>query len=395
MGILKVALRELKYIIRNKRMLFVMFMIPSLYMILFGLMYSTHVVKDIKTLVLDYNNTANSRAIAQGFRDSEKFDVVGQVTSETELRNEMENRKITAGIVIPADLDAKIKTGEGSTVLVIVNGTNMLFSNAVLSAANEIVGTFSAGASIKSLESGANLLPDQAASAAMPTRFALRVWYNPTFNYSNFLLLGLAGTVAQQIALLYAASALSREKGLRTIKELKSYNAIEVVLGKLAVHFLINMLSANLVYYLCISYFQVPYRGSIWTFELLLSAFLLAIMSLGVMLSIICKNELEATQLAMLFAVPSFLVSGFTWPLQAMPHFVQMISKVLPLTYFVSEVRDLALMGINIDQVLPNIYTLLKMTAVFLPAAIGLVHRQLKRELIQSVGDKPIETIAG
>ncbi|MCB8818072.1 ABC transporter permease [Desulfosporosinus shakirovi] len=383
MGILKVALRELKYIIRNKRMLVVIFMIPLLYMILFGLMYSTHVVKDIKTVVLDYNNTATSRAIAQGFRDSEKFDVVGQVASETELRSEMENRKITAGIVIPADLDAKIKTGEGSTVLVIVNGTNLLFSNAVLSAANEIVGTFSAGASIKALESGAGLLPDQAASAALPARLALRIWYNPTFNYANFLLLGLAGTVAQQIALLYVASALSREKSLGTINELRPYNAIEVVLGKLTVHFLLNMLSANLVYYLCISYFQVPYHGSIWTFELLISVFLLTIMSLGVMLSIICKNELEATQLAMLFAVPSFLISGFTWPLQAMPDFVQMISKVLPLTYFVSEVRDLALMGISLEQVLPNIWTLLKMTAVFLPVAIGLVHRQLKKEFRQ------------
>lgn len=394
MGILKVALRELKYIIRNKRMLVVIFMIPLLYMILFGLMYSTHVVKDIKTVVLDYNNTATSRAIAQGFRDSEKFDVVGQVASEAELRSEMENREITAGIVIPADLDAKIKTGEGSTVLVIVNGTNLLFSNAVLSAANEIVGTFSAGASIKSLESGSGLLPDQATSAALPARFALRIWYNPTFNYANFLLLGLAGTVAQQIALLYVASALSREKSLGTINELRPYNAIEVVLGKLTVHFLLNMLSANLVYYLCISYFQVPYHGSIWTFELLLSVFLLTIMSLGVMLSIICKNELEATQLAMLFAVPSFLISGFTWPLQAMPDFVQMISKVLPLTYFVSEVRDLALMGINLEQVLPNIWTLLKMTAVFLPVAIGLVHRQLKKEF-RHVEEKYTEIIAG
>lgn len=364
-----------------------MCLVPVLFITLLGFMYSSHVVRNIKTVVLDYNNTASSRAIAQGFRDSEKFQVVGQVANEVELRTKMEDREIMAGIVIPEDFDAKIKTGEGSTVLVVINGTNMLFSNAVLSAANEIVGTFSVGASINSLEGGDNLLPGKAKPTAMPIKYSVRVWYNPTFNYTNFLILGLAATIAQQIALLYIAVALVREKDLGTIKELTSYHAFEVVLGKLMIHFIINLLSANLVYYLCFSYFQVPFRGNVGTFELLLSVFFLAIMSLGILLSIICKNELEATQLAMLVAVPSFLLSGFTWPAQAMPHAVQIISSVLPLTHFVSEVRDLALMGTNLNQVMPSVYTLLEMTAIFLPLAVWLVHRQLKSEVNQPESD--------
>lgn len=395
MGILKIALRELKYIMGNKRMLFVMCFIPLLYITLFGIMYSPHVVKSIKTAVLDYNNTASSRAITQGFKDSEKFQVVAQVTNEAELRRMMENREITAGVVIPEDLDAKLKTGEGSKVLLVINGTNMMFSNAVVTAANEIVGTFSAGASIKSLESGGNLLPDKATPTAVPIGYAIRVWYNPTFNYLNFLILGLAGTTVQQIVLLYVAISLAREKALGTIKELTRYNALQVVLGKLIVYFAINMLSANLVYYLCFSYFQVPFHGSLLTFELLLSAFFLAIMALGVMLSSICKNELEATQIAMLIAVPSFLFSGFTWPAQAMPPLAQAISAALPLTYFVSDIRDIALMGINLSQVLPSIYTLLKMTAIFLPVALWLVHLRLKKETSQPAGGGTTKTLAG
>ena len=388
MGILKVALRELKYIGGNKRMLVVMCGIPFLYILLFGIMYSPHVVKNMKAAVLDYNNTASSRSITQGFKDSEKFQIVAQVTSEAELRRMMENREITAGIVIPEDLDAKLKTGEGSKVLLIINGTNMMFSNSVVTAANEIVGTFSAGASIKTLESG-GLLPDEATTTALPISYTIRVWYNPTFNYMNFLILGLAGTTIQQIILLYVAISLSREKDLGTIKELTRYNALQVVFGKLLVYFFINMVSANLVYYLCFSYFQVPFRGTILTFELLLSAFFLAIMGLGVMLSSICKNELEATQIAMLVAVPSFLFSGFTWPAQAMPPMAQAISAALPLTYFVSDVRDIALMGIDLHQVLPSIYTLLKMTAVFLLVALWIVHRQLKKASVQTTVETP------
>lgn len=383
MGVLKVALRELRYIKGNKRMLFVMCGMPFLLILLFGIMYSPHVVKNIKTAVLDYNNTASSRAIVQGFKDSEKFQVISQVNNEVELKRMMENREVITGIVIPEDLDAKLKTNEGTTVLVVVNGTNMLFSNAVQSAANEIVGTYSAGASIKSMESSENLLPGIATPTAQPIRYAIRVWYNPTFNYTNFLLLGLAGTTIQQIILLYVAVSLAREKALGTIKELVSYSALQVVFGKLLVYLVINILSANLVYYLCFAYFHIPFHGSIWTFELLLIAFFLAVTAIGVMLSIICHNELEATQIAMLVAVPSFLVSGFTWPIQSMPHGIQIFSSVLPLTYFVTEVRDLALMGISLEQVMPSIYTLLKMTGILLPAAIFLVHCQFKKENAQ------------
>jgi len=394
MGSLNIALRELKYIMGNKRMVVVMCLVPFLFILLFGIMYSPHVVKNIKTVVLDYNDTASSRAIIQGFKDSEKFQVVGQVTSELELRKMMENREITAGVVIPEDLDAKLKTGEGSTVLVVVNGTNMLFSNAVLSAANEIVGTFSAGASVKSIESGGNLLPGKAIPTAIPIRYAIRIWYNPTFNYLNFLLLGLVGTVVQQIVLLYVALSMVREKVLGTLQELTRYNALQIISGKLLVYFVINMLSANVIYYMCFSYFQVPFHGSLLTFEFLLSAFLLAIMAFGLMLSSISKDELEATQIAMLIAVPSFLLSGFTWPIQAMPPLAQVISGVLPLTYFVSDVRDVALMGINLNQVLPSIYTLLTMTAILLPVALWITHRQLKKETARTVQVGNSKTLA-
>ncbi|MFZ5612770.1 MAG: ABC transporter permease [Bacillota bacterium] len=379
--ILSIASREWQYIRGNKRLLFVMCFIPTLYIVLFGIMYSNHVVKHIKTVVLDYNNTATSRIVVQAFRDSEKFDLVGQVSSEEELRQMLETREVTAAVVLPEDLDTNLKKGQGSEVLVIVNGTNMLFSNAVMSAANEIISTLSAGVSIKTLESSQALLPEKAAATALPLRYRLRVWYNPTFNYANFLLLGLACTALQQVILLYMAVAVAREKETGAIKDLLAggYRAHHVVLGKMIPYFLLNIVSANVVLALCFTVFQIPFRGHYPLLLLLIAVFILAILTLGIFLSIVCRSELEATQLAMLVAIPSFLFSGFTWPVQSMPLFARAISASLPLTYLVSDVRDIALMGIGFSQVLPNLLVLVGIFAVLLPASIWCFNRQYQK----------------
>ncbi|GAB6159295.1 ABC transporter permease [Desulfotomaculum varum] len=379
--ILSMASREWQYIRGNKRLLLIMCFIPTLYILLFGLMYSNHVVKHIKTVVLDYNQTATSRLVIQAFQDSEKFDVVGYAGSEQELRRLLDNRQVTAAVVLPGDLDSNLKKGQGSEVLVIVNGSNMLYSNAVMSAANEIVATLSAGASVKTLEAGQALLPEKAAATALPLKYRLRVWYNPTFNYANFLLLGLACTALQQVILLYMAIAVAREKETGALRELLAagYRAHHVVLGKMIPYFLLNIISANVVLCLCFTVFQIPFRGHYLLLLLLLAVFILAILTLGIFLSIVCRNELEATQLAMLVAIPSFLFSGFTWPVQSMPLPAKLISGALPLTYLVSDVRDIALMGIGLTQVLPNLLVLAGLFAVLLPASVWCFNRQYQK----------------
>lgn len=380
--ILKIASREWQYIRGNRRLLLIMCFIPTLYIFLFGIMYSNHVVTDIKTAVLDYNQTSTSRMVVQGFQDSDKFAVVEQVTTEDALRHLLETRQVNAALVIPEDFAALVKKGQGSEVLVIANGTNMLYSNAVMSAANEIVSTLSTGISIKALAGGQALLPEKAASTALPVSYRLRVWYNPAFNYTNFLLVGLACTALQQVILLYMAVALAREKELGTLSELAAggYRAYQVVLGKMIPYFLLNMLSAHAVLALCFTVFQVPFRGSYLVLLLLFTVFILCILALGIFLSIVCKNELEATQIAMLVAVPSFLFSGFTWPIDSMPLLAKVISYILPLTYLASDVRDIALMGIDLSLVLPGILMLAGLFVVLLPLSIFCFWLQYRKE---------------
>ena len=375
-----VTLRECRRILADRRLLVVMLGIPLLYATFLNIMYMNGVVNHIPTTVYDSSGTALSRAAVQAFHDSQRFNIETTVSSEAEMRRALETKEVQVAVVIPKDYARDIKRGEGSKILVAVNGTNFLYSNAVLSSAGQIVGTISAATEVTTLE-GSGYLPDKARNLAGPVQLATRVWYNPYFNYPNFLMLGLVGAVIQQVLMLYVAIAITKEKEEDTLAELiaKQYSATQVIMGKIIPYFLFNFITMNVVLAECYYLFKIPFNGSIVNLLLLEAIFLGAITALGILLSVICRNQLEATQLAMLFALPSFLFSGYTWPLDAMPVLAKGIAAVMPLTYFVTNLRDIALMDLGLPVMMKDIMVLGAMNVVLLPAAILIFSKQYQR----------------
>ncbi|MGQ9556711.1 MAG: ABC transporter permease [Desulfurispora sp.] len=375
-----IARRELAYMLRTPKLLLIMFAFPVLAIILFNLLYSQHIILHIRTAVWDASQTSLSRQVVEAFADSDRFDLVTTAASEREIRQLLDTRQVEAALVIPADFARQLQRGQSSKVLVIVNGSNMLFSNAVLSAATEIVSTIAAGSTLVKLES-MGLPPDSALKAVQPVELALRIWYNPTFNYANFLVLGLLATAIQQVTLLYMATSLVREKAAGTLAALREegISALAVLLGKYGVYFAVNFFTLNLLLTSCVYWFKIPFNGSLTQLLLLEVIFLGGILALGTFLSLVSRNELEATQLSMVIALPSFLFSGYTWPVQAMPPLCQAISALLPLTYFAGNLRDIALMDISFATMQHDLVVLTGLVAVFLPLSVLLFHRQYSR----------------
>jgi|GEM_PF-98994 ABC-2 type transport system permease protein len=369
--------REWRYILKNKRLLFILLGVPLLYITLFGILYSQHVVNHISLGVLDMDNTSLSRAVITAFSDSDRFRYTTKLDSQKHMEEAMEKGEIMAAIVIPPNFTKNIKRGEGSQVMVVVNGANMIIGNAATTAASEIIQTLSAGTLLKKLE-GTGLPPEMARKFVQPISFRLRVWYNPTFNYTNFLLLGLMATVIQQVALLYMAVAMVREKEQGTLGEIRERcsSAFAVVTGKILPYFLINLVTLNLLLVEGVYLFQIPFEGKYLYLLLLTVAFLACILSLGILLSSVFRNELEATQVAMLVAVPSFLFSGYTWPLMAMPPLAKAIARVLPLTYYADNVRKIFLMNVGLNTILPDLLVLAGAAIVFFGVTVVVVKRK-------------------
>ena len=380
--------REWRYMLKNKRLLLILIGIPILYITLFGTLYSEHIVNHISLGVLDMDKTALSRTVIQAFSDSDRFDYTTELTSQKDMENAMREGKIFAAIVIPPDFEKDIKRGIGSKVMVVANGANMIIGNAVTLSASEIVQTLSAGMLIKKME--ATGLSESAASALIqPISYRLRLWYNPTFNYNNFLLLGLMTTVIQQVALLYIAVSIIREKEQDTLGELKENckSPFVIAAGKMLPYFIVNFLTLNILLAEGIFIFKIPLYGNYMYILLLTAAFLICILSLGILLSSICRTELEATQISMLVAVPSFLFSGYTWPLMAMPLVAKIVARLLPLTYYSDNVRKIFLMDVEFKTILPDLMVLTGAGIVLFSLAVFVIKKKYFDKKIEAIVD--------
>lgn len=371
-NLLAIMKREFGYIFSNRRLLIIIFIIPIFYTLLFGYLYINHLVTSMKTAIIDQNKTQLSRSIIEGFDKNDKFALVKTLDSPSQIKEHMENGTIDVAIVIPKDFATDVMSSEEAPILIIVNGSNMIISNSVTVNALGIIQTYSTGIAANKLQATSGVPFEQAVNQVNPISIRIRPWYNPTYNYTNFLLLGLIATAIQQVSLLYVAVSFAREKDRGTLSELNALggNAFTKVMGKILPYFTINLAALTVSLLIARYLYKVPFRGSITALIFLSILFIFCIDALGVFLSLICSNELEATQIAMLVAIPSFLFSGFTWPIQAMPIPCQALAKILPLTYFTQAIRKIDIMGLSWFHLQQEIFVLIIMTLVLLPAAI-------------------------
>ncbi|WP_133121207.1 ABC transporter permease [Kyrpidia spormannii] len=364
---------EWRALIRDRRMLAILLLVPVAYLVLFGFLYSEHKVRHLPTIYVDEDQSALSREILEGFSASEGFQLIGPVASEAEALDAVQRGEASMALVIPPDLSRTVKRGQEGKILAVIDGSNMIIANSALQNANAVVQTFSGGIAIQRMEAR-GLSPDYGYGLG----FGYRMLFNPTLNYSDFLLLGLAGTVFQQVILLGVSLGVTREKeqGRWGAYLAGGRRPGTVFLAKTLPYFLIGLFDVLLGVGVAVRGFGVPFQGAMMPFVALSVAFVLVLVALGFAASLFSRGRLEATQVSMLVAVPSFLLSGFTWPFLAMPAWVAALGHCLPLTYYVDGLREVALKGNGWLTMRTDIEVLLGM-------AVGLIVVSLVGVVIQ------------
>lgn len=362
-GLFYVLRREIRILLKDKKAIAVLLLMPILYTLVFGYMYQANVVVDVKTAVVDYSPSSISRKITGGFEKSERFDVKYYLDDEDQIRQLMETDKIDVALVIPKDFTKNVKLGELSTVFLGVDTSNVAISNGAMAQAMQIVQTLSKGTAIKKT-SATGLISEEATGKAMPISTSFHPWYNPSFGYTNFILLGVMAVAMQQITLMYAANSFTREIERNQMAELLKFNPISMYVGKFIFYLLAGLFTLVGGCLVAFKVFNMPLTGEAINIVRLALPFFISIISFGFFLSVFCKDQGESTQIAMLLAYPSFLLSGFTWPLASMPEILQIVSKILPLSYFAGNVRKIALMGVDYEILQNDVHTLWLLAAI-------------------------------
>jgi ABC-2 type transport system permease protein len=372
--------KELLHIFRD-RILFSITVFAALVMtFLLGGIYIQGKVTHMPVVIFDQDQTNLSRTIVRGFEDSERFTLVRFVATYQEMNKTIEKEQAYMGIVIPPHLEEDIKNGKGAEVACIVNNCNLLVSSNMANNANAVIGTLCAGITMKVME-GYGINHTKAYRAVTALSFRSRLWYNPTNSYVVFMLLGLTATIFQQIIMLGVAISFAKEKEQETWRQLifSDLTPGQLIWGKLLTYFLLYFVNALIICVVNVFYFKIPLRGSVGLFLLTSALFTIVILTFAMFMSVLSQNTAQAIQSMMLVAMPSLLVSGYTWPYQNLPLVLKGLSNVLPLTYFLRAEKAIALMGAGFDVVWPQLAILILMVMIMMPLTVFLVKRNMMR----------------
>ncbi|MDQ7093826.1 ABC transporter permease [Desulfosporosinus sp. PR] len=334
--------RELFYMWRDKSLRHILLIGPLLGMLLFAGVYSYQRLGDISTGVVDLDKSSASRQVVTELKNTQNLQVVAYFDSFAELEESIKRGEVIVGVVIPDNYGQDVALQRQTKVAVMIDGMNMAYATNASSAVLTITRTLGAQVGIQTLIAQ-GIQANQAQEAYQSIAFPEEAWFNPTLNYAYFMVLGLALNVWQQCLTLASCMTVIGENGLRSWLQIKvsGISSFKLFFCKSLVHIGVFMLAVLPLYFLAFVVFKLPLACG-WP-GLLLFTFLFTITlhSLGTMMSSLGRNAVNASRYGMIIALPAFVISGYTWPLEAMPHWLQSAAWVLPQTWFFQGVNYL------------------------------------------------------
>ena len=327
--------REFTYIWRDRGLRVVLLVMPLLSLLLFGLAYRAQVLTDIPTAIADLDRSAQSRALASDIKQAENLDVVAYYNSYEEIKRAIEKGEVVVGVVIPEKFGQQQELRRPTRVAMIIDGSNMVYAINASVAVLQVVRTIEVKSGVKVLLAQGEHMKD-AMNALMAVNIVDEPWFNPTINYAFFLVLGLVLNIWQQCCTLLSAMTIIGETGTRSWVHLKSSSRslFIIFLAKILAHLVIFMATVAVLYGLCFEVLHLPLRCDFGKLMLFTMGFAVAMHSLGTLVSSFSRTAADASRIVMAIAVPAFVLSGFSWPLEAMPQILAQVVKWLPQTGF-------------------------------------------------------------
>lgn len=336
--------REIHQIfITDRRRAIFLFGASLAYLLLFSLLYGTHMLKAVPVIIYDEDQSQFSRALIQAFDDSERFKIISFVTSQDDMEQTLHEKEAYAAIHIPKKFTQDAKSGRSSTVLLMADGANILITNTVTTAAQEIITAFSKETGTRLTEINFGQLPAMAVNKTSPIEIRLRVLNNPTQSYLSYFVLGLSMAALQQGIFLAVGASIQSE--YQQPGELKYADPLGIMLGKLMPYLISATLAFFITIVVAVHLFEIPDKASLLSLLLLSSTFIFSAVAFSAFLASVCNTELTFTRVSIAYTVPAFVLSGYTWPQEAMDTIGKTISYTFPLSYFSNSVRELMIAG--------------------------------------------------
>ncbi|MBN1976019.1 MAG: ABC transporter permease [Anaerolineae bacterium] len=371
MRTLTVARKELFHIVRDRRTLAVMFLIPIVQLFLLGYAATTD-IEHLLTAVVDADRTPQSRELVEAYKASNYFDIVSYVDSEEDLARMVDRGRIRAGLIIPAGYGAAVVAGETGSVAFVVDGSDPTIANAVLSSAQSVGQAQSA----RIVEQRLGISPQD----MMAVEVRSRVWYNPEMKSVNFMIPGMMAVILYFLTSLLTALSIVREREAGTVEQLMvtPIRPVELVIGKVLPYVAVAFFNVLEVLAIGVFWFGVPIHGSVALLLALSAVFLMTSLGVGIFVSSVSNTQQEAMLLVFFTLLPSIFLAGYLFPLEAMPGFLQAVSYFIPLRYMVIIMRGIIVKGVGLDVLAGQVGALLIFGVVIMAFAATRFRKRLE-----------------
>jgi len=361
--------KEFILLFRHRRSRRVLIVAPLLQLMLFGYVVN-YDIRVIQIAVLDQSHTRESRMVTDAFSANKIFRITQVLRDDRDLEQALLNAKVDMAIKIGPDLSKKIRKGETAEIQIIADGTMSNMASIRIAYSMLVIDKLNQGL-LK------ELYPQHMDYGKIDAR--VRTWYNPNLDSQYFFVPGIVAFVIMLIALLLTSIAIIREKEAGTIEQLivTPLKPIELIVGKTIPYIIISIVQMVAVTIIAVVWFEIPLAGSVILLFIATLLFLLSTLGVGLFISTVSSTQQHAMMTTFFFLLPFFMLSGFVFPIVNMPVFVQWLTYLNPLRYFLVIIRGIFLKGIGLEILWPQCAALTIIGLVVFTAAVRRFRKRL------------------
>jgi ABC-2 type transport system permease protein len=365
--------KEVIQIWRDPRSLLIVFLMPVIQLLIFG--YAVNLdVKHVPLCVFDQDGTQDSEDLLKHFQATDYFHIVGVAESYGEVVHDIDQGVCTVAVVVPPQFSETLRAGGRAKVQTLLDASDSNTAMVGMGYTQAIIQGYSA-----------NITADWQQRSGLPApapvvTFQPRTWFNEDLQSMANLVPGVVAMVMAVVGAFLTSLTIAREWERGTMEQLIStpVGKLEIQIGKLAPYFALGMMDTVLCAAMSVRWFGVPFRGNWLVFFGCSMLFLTVVLSLGYFISVTAKSQLGACQVALLATfLPTYLLSGFIFPIDQMPVIVQWITAVLPARYYVSILRNVFLKGTEVQLLAPQIAALATIAVVLVTLATRSFQKRL------------------
>jgi ABC-2 type transport system permease protein len=380
--------RELRFVSKDINIISIVLLAPLFYSLFYGTIYFNKVERDLPVVIIDNDNSETTKKLIR-LLDAHQMIKIDEVVPDFQSGiNKINSNEVYGMVYFAKDFESNLKHYKGATLKAYLNTSRFLVSNDINMAINETVINYNSEIKLNFFEkAGYNY--NQAKELVEPLKYDLRPLFNSTESYGDFLVPGILVLIIQQTLLIGLAESMAKERESGTageLYELSGKNIFTLIHGKGLLFGILFSAFSFLFFTFNFWLFKINLAGNVLSLILFTFLLITSVVYLSIFVASFFERKIIAIQFLSLTTYPIFLVSGYSWPMQAMPVWLQYLAKLIPSTPYLSAYVRITQMGAGLQETMPEFIHLLCLTIfLYLVTHIRLKSFINKKYIIKEV----------